>query len=264
MTGEVGPASARVDAHTHIGTGPGERSAQELLAMLDRYEIASAIAFPGPSGLAGSPRQIAAANDYVARAARRSAGRIVGFGTANPWHAEEAWREIERLPELGLKGIKLHPPIQGFVVGDRASLDPVLERAAALDLTVVIDAGLRVGGLPYVMVSLEDIHGLADAFPNARIVVAHAGWGGRDARGADELARGCPNVWFDTAGVNMPVQIRQLVEQGAGDRLIYGSDFPFLHPKVELLRVELAELGDQASTKVLGGNAQALLGTQVA
>lgn len=257
-------SSRRIDAHTHIGTGPGERSAEDLVAMIGTYGLDSAIAFPGPSGLAGSPRQIAAANEYVADAARRFPDQVVGFGTANPWHAEEAWHEVERLPELGLKGLKLHPPIQGFVVGDRGLLDPVLERAVALDLAVVIHAGLRVGGLPYVMVSLEDVRVLADAFPRAHIVVAHAGWGGRDARGAEEMARECPNVWFDTAGVNVPVHIGRLIEVGAEERVMYGSDFPFLHPRVELLRVELAELGDVARDGVLGGNAASLVGLQVA
>lgn len=145
-------------------------------------------------------------------------------------------------------------------MGDRELLRPVLERAAALSLVVVIHAGLRVGGLPYVMVSLEDVRALADAFTTVRLVVAHAGWGGRDARGAEEMVRECPNVWFDTAGVNMPVQIRRLVEQGAGERVMYGSDFPFLHPRVELLRVELAELAAEPLAGVLGGNAERLVG----
>jgi predicted TIM-barrel fold metal-dependent hydrolase len=96
------------------------------------------------------------------------------------------------------------------------------------------------------------------------MVVAHAGWGGRDARGADDMARECANVWFDTSGVNMPVQIRRLMEQGAAERVMYGSDFPFLHPKVELLRVELAELEEAALDNVLGGNAASLLDLKVA
>jgi predicted TIM-barrel fold metal-dependent hydrolase len=45
---------------------------------------------------------------------------------------------------------------------------------------------------------------------------------------------------------------------------MYGSDFPFLHPKVELLRVELAELDPEATARVLGGNARALLGSGAA
>src|SRR5579871_4042210 len=143
-----------IDAHTHIGTGPGEASDADLLRMLDHHNVESAVTFPGPSGLAGSPRQAGAANEYIANAAKAHPDRLVGFGTVNPWHAEEAWQELERFPELGLKGLKLHPPLQGFVVSDRKLLDPILQRCAQPRLRVIVHAGLRVGGLPYVLVSL--------------------------------------------------------------------------------------------------------------
>src|SRR6266849_4917632 len=169
-----------IDSHTHIGTGPGERSADDLVAMLDEYDLDCAVAFPGPSGLAGSPRHITAANEYLASAMATYPGRIVGFGTVNPWHAEEAWLELDQFRRLGLKGLKLHPPLQGFVVSDRPLLDPVLQRAAAQALPVVLHAGLRVAGLPHVLVSLEDVKELALAHSTVSFIVAHAAWGGRD------------------------------------------------------------------------------------
>jgi predicted TIM-barrel fold metal-dependent hydrolase len=82
--------------------------------MLDAYAIDCAITFPGPSGLTGSPKQIAAANEAVAAAASACSGRIVAFGTVNPWHDQEAWAELDRLPSIGLGGLKLHPPTQGL------------------------------------------------------------------------------------------------------------------------------------------------------
>jgi predicted TIM-barrel fold metal-dependent hydrolase len=109
------------------------------------------------------------------------------------------------------------------------------------------------------MVNLEDVRALALAHPRVQLVVAHSGWGGRDARGIDDLAHDCPNVWFDTAGVNMPTQIRHLVDIGVGRRVMFGSDYPFLHPRVELLRVELADLADDVLAGVLGDNAARLL-----
>ncbi|HBY95882.1 MAG TPA: hypothetical protein DEP84_18330 [Chloroflexi bacterium] len=250
----------KVDAHTHLGFGAGEPQTDALLAMLDEYGIERAIAFPAVSGLTGSPRQIAAANDYVAEAMRQHPSRIVGFCTVNPYHEQEAWEELERAAGLGLRGLKLHPPLQGFVLSNRTLLNPLVERVLRFQLPVVIHTGVRVGGLPYVLVNLADLKILAQAHPEATFIVAHMGWGGRDSHGVDELARDCPNVWFDTAGVNGPALIRQVMAAGAGDRVMYGSDFPFLHPQVELLRVELAALPAAVEAGVLGGNAQRLLG----
>ncbi|MGH2403106.1 MAG: amidohydrolase family protein [bacterium] len=250
----------RIDAHTHLGLGKGEQRAEGLLVMLEAYGIDRAVAFPAVSGLAGSPRAIALANDYLAEAMSQHAGRIVGFATVNPYHEEEAWREVERAAKMGLRGLKLHPPLQGFVLSDRTLLDPLFERAARLMLPVVIHAGLRVAGLPYVLVNLADAKVLANAHSRVTFIVAHMGWGGRDSHGVADLARDCPNVWFDTAGVNMPGLIRQVADLGAAQRILYGSDFPFLHPRVELLRVELAELPADVASGVMGGNAQRLLG----
>jgi predicted TIM-barrel fold metal-dependent hydrolase len=252
----------KLDAHTHLGEGRGAAATDALLAMLDDYGIESAVAFPGAAGLAGSPRQIASANRYVAEAARQHPDRLSGFATVNPYHEDEAVEGLKQAAELGLRGLKLHPPLQGFVLSNRKLLDPILGLAAELGFPVMIHTGVRLAGLPYVEVSLGDIGRLAQAFREVAFVVAHMGWGGRDSSGIAELARDHANVWFDTAGVNAPHQIQQLAAAGAGGRILYGSDFPLLHPKVELLRVELAELTPEVEAEVLGGNAQRLLAGQ--
>ena len=249
----------KLDAHTHLGTGRGGATTDALLAMLDAYGIEKAIAFPGPAGIAGSPRQIAAANAYVAEAARAHPDRLIGFATANPYHEAEALENLEQAAQLGLRGLKLHPPLQGFVLSQRKLLDPLLECAQRMNFPVMIHTGVRVAGLPYVEVALDDIAPLALAFAGVPFVVAHMGWGGRDSRGVVELARAHANVWFETAGVNSPHLIHQIVAAGAGERVMYGSDFPLLHPKVELLRVELADLPAEVEAGVLGGNARRLL-----
>jgi predicted TIM-barrel fold metal-dependent hydrolase len=249
----------KLDAHTHLGAGRGAAATGALLAMLDEYGIEAAVAFPGAAGLAGSPRQISAANRYVAEAARQHPDRLIGFATANPYHEDEAQEGLQKAAGQGLRGLKLHPPLQGFVLSNRKLLDPILAQAARLGFPVIIHTGVRLAGLPYVEVSLGDIGRLAQAFPEVTFIVAHMGWGGRDSSGIGELARDHANVWFDTAGVNAPHQIQALVAAGAGDRILYGSDFPLLHPKVELLRVELAELAPEVKAGILGVNAQRLL-----
>lgn len=253
----------RIDAHTHIGQAEGEKSAGDLLAMLDAHEIDRAIAFPAVSGLTGSPAQVAVANDYVVGAAARYPERIVGFATVNPYHTEEAWEELDRAATLGLRGLKLHPPLQGFVLAARNLMDPIFERLEALGWPVIIHTGLRVAGLPYVMVSLEDVRSLALAFPTVPIIVAHMGWGGRDGQGLLDLARDCENVWFESSGVNHPHQIEAVAEAGALGRIMYGSDYPFLEPPVEMLKVSMAGFGAAEEKKIMGENAARLLGGSV-
>ena len=248
-----------IDSHTHIGTGPREHTVDDLLQMMDTHGADRVVAFPGPHGLAGSPGGIAAANDYIAHAARRHPTRITGFATVNPFH-DEAWDEIDRAAQLGLRGLKLHPPLQGLTISDSGLMDPLLERATALGWPVVIHSGPTPAGLAYVILNLHDLKGVALAHPEATLVLAHMGWGGRDAGGLEPLVRECANVWFDTSGVSNPEIISQVAGWGGRDRILYGSDYPFLHPKVELLKVNMAALPPEDEEKVLSGNAARLLG----
>lgn len=73
-------------------------------------------------------------------------------------------------------------------------------------------------------------------------------------------------IWFDTAGVPFPGQIRGLMETGVGpDRLFYGSDFPFTRAAgVEMLLGDMdtgtkANFTDEQTNNICHGNAERLL-----
>src|SRR5256885_11975834 len=48
-------------------------------------------------------------NDLVAQACREFPSTFVGFGSVDPLKGDPAVAELDRFPELGLKGVKLHP-----------------------------------------------------------------------------------------------------------------------------------------------------------
>lgn len=250
----------RIDVHTHVGLGAREKGAEHVLEMMEEYQIDRAVIFPDISGLSGTPAKVAEANEYVAEAVATWPEQLVGFATANPAHGDEGMEELNRaVSELGLRGLKLHPAPQGFAISNRKQIDPFFETASCLGIPIVIHGGRSLGGTAYVTLSLFELKTLADAFPQVTIILAHMGWGGRDSIGIDVLAAECPNVWFDTSGVNDETLIRQVVEQAGADRVMYGSDFPRLHPRVEMLKVEMAELGKEDEKKVMGVSAMRLL-----
>jgi predicted TIM-barrel fold metal-dependent hydrolase len=234
--------------------------AQDVLEMLEEYQIDRAVVFPDISGLSGAPAKVAEANEFVAGAVTAFPEKLVGFATANPAHGGEGLEELKRaVNELGLSGLKLHPAPQGFAISNRTQVDPFFEMASRLGVPVVIHAGRSHAGIAYVTLNLFEVKTLADAFPQVTIILAHMGWGGRDCIGIDVLAAECPNVWFDTSGVNDEKLIRQVVKQAGADRVMYGSDFPRLHPRVEMLKVEMAGLGEEDEKKVMGVTAMKLL-----
>ena len=247
----------RVDAHTHIGVGDTEmdRSAEELLAMMREYGIDKALVYPGRLGLRGSPRQAAQANDFVARAADKYPERIVGFATVNPWHKDEALMELERaIVHLGLKGLKLHPPSQGFDVADMELMAPLFDKVRELKIPVSFHCGIRVHDNPW------RIGLLAEAYPDTMILMLHSNFGGSDRIGTKWVAQRAKNVFFETSATMEPAFVAELMRLTDGQRVVYGSDWPWISPRLGLAVLEEAGLGETELNNVLGDNMARALG----
>jgi hypothetical protein len=197
----------------------------------------------------------AEANDYIAEAMRRYPDRIVGFCTVNPWHAEEALSEFERaIRRLGLRGLKLHPPAQGFDVFDLEVMAPVMELADRLGVPVAIHGGIREHDNP-LRFGL-----LAQAYPRVRLVMLHANFGGSDRVAIRWAAEHTRNLYFETSATNEPAFIARLTAWAGGGRTFYGSDWPWLPPRLEMAMVECSGLPQADIDGILGDEAAAMLG----
>jgi predicted TIM-barrel fold metal-dependent hydrolase len=71
-------------------------------------------------------------NAWLARICAQSEGRFVGFGSVDPLR-RDAIERLQQFPELSLRGVKLHPTLQGFDPADDAVL-PFFDAAAELGL----------------------------------------------------------------------------------------------------------------------------------
>ena len=67
-----------------------------------------------------------------------------------------------------------------------------------------------------------------------------------------------PNVYLETSGMPMHTKIREAVERAGVRKVLYGSDVPFHHPQVEMLKVRLSGLPADLVERVLDSNARAL------
>lgn len=63
------------------------------------------------------PHQVQHINEFLARKAAASGGRCLSFGTLHP-DSPDPRGDVEHMLELGLKGVKLHPDMQGFALND--------------------------------------------------------------------------------------------------------------------------------------------------
>jgi predicted TIM-barrel fold metal-dependent hydrolase len=93
------------------------------------------------------------------------------------------------------------------------------------------------------------------------IILGHAGVCGVGHRRAIAVAEQCPNVYLELCGsLTTGHWIRRIVDAVGAERVLFGSDFPFIELRYALGRIVFGELNPEELRLVLGANARRLLG----
>ncbi len=205
--------------------------------------------------IATNARQQKNVNDF---AAQINSQNIISFGSVFP--ASEDWsEELDRIKELGLKGVKLHPDYQGFSVDDEKMI-PIYKKISALGLITVFHAGYDYGFPPPYGATPEKLVKILKYF-DSPVVAAH--WGGLDC-GEGVLKHLCgKDIYFDTSFgfSNMPKYFAQkIIETHSADKILFGTDCPWHTPQMEMRLLDSLELSKEETEKITRKNAQKLLG----
>jgi hypothetical protein len=155
------------------------------------------------------------ANDMVLDAARQSDGVLVPFCRVDPH--QDAVAEAERALAAGAQGIKLHPRAEQFAL-DHPRVRDLVALAHERTLPVLIHAGRGIPAL-----GLHAV-GLAGQYPNARLILAHAGVS--DLSWIWRVAPDHPNLLFDTAWWP-PADLEALFSLVPPGQILFASDSPY-------------------------------------
>ena len=255
-----------VDMHTHARQGRG--SLESFIDTMDECGIDMA-------GLAAivptAPELGDSGNEFIYECVERYPDRLFGWCCVVPYEPG-APAELERcIRELGFRGLKLHPPIQGFAPND-PRIHPTIRKAIELDVPILIHTGpIYIQHAPLRYGDPVEFDDLALTFPEAKMVLAHC-----DPLGLQPVLAGKhPNVYTDTSftfnqivrlipGLGEQVLLRKTtgISQLA-DKIMLGSDAAptFLErfkDGVEAIRG--LDVPDEVKRKVMGENAVKLLG----
>jgi predicted TIM-barrel fold metal-dependent hydrolase len=243
-----------VDAHAHIGRWynfftPATDPAA-MVAVMDRCGVRKAVV----SGLLGVGPDAAGANVEVVELVRRYPERFAGYAVLNPHHPDSP-ADVERTLDLpGIVGIKIHPETHAY---------PVTGNGYAAAWEIANRRGVPVlthteGGSPYCDPAM--FRAVAERWSQVRIILGHAGVTEAGHRAAIAVARDHPNLILELCGSLTTGQwIRRLVDAVGPERVLFGSDFPFIDLRYGLGRVVFAGLPPDDLRQVLGGNARRLL-----
>jgi predicted TIM-barrel fold metal-dependent hydrolase len=231
-----------IDFHVHQPAGAAYGGAEYADAMRVHGVVRSVV-----FTFEGLRRPSAEANDSLARWVGEAPERLVAFCTVDPRDPGAA-AEVERCTrEHGMRGVKLHPWIQGFSAHE-PGLDPVCETAAALGVPVLFHDGTPPFSTPLQLASLARRH------PGTTIVLGHGGlhdlW-----REAIEAVRTTPNVHLCMSGTP-GYAMRAIVARCPLERLLFGTDAglrPETVQRYAVLRIrQLDELGlDEAHREAI-------------
>ena len=247
------------DVHGHLGAWFAfwlpEQGVEPIVAQLDRCGV-GAIAV---SSLLGVGPDARTGNEETVAAAKESDGRIFVYAVANP-HRPDLGPTLERQLELPeVVGLKIHPDTHTCPADD-PTYDWVWQLAERTESVVLSHT---FADTPWSDPRRFD--GIAERFPSVRVILAHAGVTPDGFRRSIDVCGRHPRLVVDTSGSYMTGHwIRRLVEEIGPERVLYGSDTPFIDLRYGLGRVIGAGLDDDTLRLVLGGNARALLGTQPA
>jgi predicted TIM-barrel fold metal-dependent hydrolase len=163
----------------------------------------------------GLRRPGAAANDSLALFAAGGERHYVAFATVDPNDGGAA-DEIARCVRVhGMRGVKLHPWVQGFSP-HTPGLDPICETAAVLGIPVLFHDGTPPFSAPLQLAALARRH------PGTTIVLGHGGlhdlW--REAAVAVEST---PNLHICLCATP-PYAMRALVDRCPLERVLFGTD----------------------------------------
>jgi uncharacterized protein len=243
------------------GAGHGQKE----LADYYRSRKIGCVVFSVDERLTGRPQ---ISNDEVAAFAAENNDIAMAFASVDPMRGAEAVKEARRLIATGgIRGFKLHPPLQQFHANDKAAY-PFYEVVAEAKLPAIfhtghsgIGTGMRGGGgvrLKYG--NPMDIDDVAVDFPDMPIIMAHPSFPWQDE--AISVCLHKPQVYIDLSGWSPKYFSPTLVQYAntlLKKKVLFGSDYPLITPDRWMTDFAGIAIRDEVRPLILKENAARLL-----
>jgi predicted TIM-barrel fold metal-dependent hydrolase len=269
-----------IDTHVHIEPDPTGNAAEEAarkyfgnagvsygrkeLADYYRSRNIGCVVFSVDERLTGRPQ---VSNDEVVAFAAENSDIVMAFASVDPMRGADAVAEARRLiAKGGIRGFKLHPPLQQFHANDKVAY-PFYEVLAAAKLPVIFHTGHSGigtgmpggGGVRLKYGNPMDIDDVAVDFPDMPIIMAHPSFPWQDE--AISVCLHKPQVYIDLSGWS-PKYFSPILIQYANTllkkKMLFGSDYPLITPDRWLADFAAIAIRDEVRPLILKENAARL------
>lgn len=247
------------DCHTHLGENSllerfrhkGRKFLPEqMVPWMDHYGQDIVVGFP----VVDSTSDYSKMTYQILEGAQAHPQRIVPFTRANPNYEKRAADLISEYAAVGIKGIKFHPVWESFPANDPVLVRPIMEEANKYGMVCLFHSGETWMSLPGL------VFDLAQDYKDVKFIIGHCGLYGFDTE-AMVMARRSDNIWLDTTELYPPQRIRTVVNNVGKEKVVFGSDSPYLNTAAEIEKVmRFSALTDDELDPILGRNLARLLG----
>ena len=271
-----------IDVHVHLETEIEENAANEAAKKYfgnsgvsrNRHELAAyyrerrigCVIFTVDEKITGRPP---IPNDEIAAFAAENADIMFAFASVNPTRGREAVEEARRLIAAGgIRGFKLHPPLQEFHPNDPA-IYPFYEVINEARLPVIFHTGHSGigtgmpggGGVRLKYGNPMPIDDVAVDFPDMPIIMAHPSFPWQDE--AISICLHKPQVYIDLSGWSPKYFSPTLIQYAntmLKHKMLFGSDYPLLAPDRWMAEFDKIAIRDEVRPLILKENAKRLFG----
>jgi predicted TIM-barrel fold metal-dependent hydrolase len=255
-------AGARRDGFTRtVGFEPSPAAQQQsmelLLREMDTAGVDRGVVVGRLAGVLGS-----VSNEDVRGIVADHPGRFIGAASIDPTDRRQACRTIDQAVEDGFKLINIEPGSYPVPMhADDRRLYPIYGHCEDIGVPVIMMVGGTAGPDLSYSDPIRTDRVLTD-FPKLDVVVAHGGWPWVNE--ILHLGFRRQNLWLspDMYFSRMPgwEEYVKAADGFLSDRMLYASSFPFCPVQGYKEWFEKLPIKEENLKKVMGGNAQRLLG----
>ncbi len=207
------------------------------------------------SGVATNPHQPKKLNDFLKEEETLHPDKFIALGSLHP-KSPTIEEDFYHLKELGLKGVKLHPDIQGYKADCEGYME-IYELCDKAGLPLLI----HTGDSRYDNSNPERIEKILKEFPHLQIIGAHFGGWSLWEKAADILYK-YDNFYVDTCSSFYMLSNtigRKIIDKYGTDKVIFGTDYPMWKQKDELEHIYSLGFNDTVLENILSKNILRLL-----
>ncbi len=252
-----------IDVHAHLGIYDcgiemhqrfmsGDAAVLLRLAKLACTEVTVVSSFK--SILPEGEGNAVAGNEEVLQALKDQPG-LRFWVVLDPRHPESFVQSDLLLGNPQCVGIKVHPEMHKYPIVEYGRA--IFEFAAKHQAVVQSHSGQELS-LPL------DFVPFADAFPEAKLILSHLGFGwdqdlSHQVRAIQKSRHGNINTDTSSSRSLTPNLIEWAVKEVGADKILYGTDSPLYYAPMMRVRIDSADLKDAEKSLILRENAQRLL-----